>query len=352
MNGEPSRAVDRRGDVSHRARARRYLRPACSIPTTSPAFPTCIRTTTSTRRPAAFRGGSRRTVSGVFGAHVVAFDPGNGDQVANFTLTRDGQFSIAGLAARPSRHPCRTARRRRHRQFLRFVGAGRPDVSAPSSSIVWSWCRAAATAASSKSPSPRDIAERLAMTPQHLVSGLSRTVRLQPDHRDRPRGADGACVRVRATVHRASDRDRRRSALADRRALRGRECQRDGLWRRHTQRVQELHHIRPGRRAPEAKILVRLTSSLDAEGSIAFGRSHLTTTHHAGSGSRGRDGLRAGHRLSARRPACRRTLPGGDEAAPRRLRPRASGTCDNFTTGRRSSRAGRTGTSAAGCGIR
>jgi hypothetical protein len=42
---------------------------------------------------------------GVFGAHVVAFDPGNGDQVANFTLTRDGQFSIAGL--RPGPHVIR-----------------------------------------------------------------------------------------------------------------------------------------------------------------------------------------------------------------------------------------------------
>ena len=42
---------------------------------------------------------------GVFGAHVVAFDPGNGDQIANFTLTRDGQFSIAGL--RPGPHVIR-----------------------------------------------------------------------------------------------------------------------------------------------------------------------------------------------------------------------------------------------------
>jgi hypothetical protein len=42
---------------------------------------------------------------GVFGAHVVAFDPANGDQVANFTLTRDGQFSIAGL--RPGPHVIR-----------------------------------------------------------------------------------------------------------------------------------------------------------------------------------------------------------------------------------------------------
>jgi len=42
---------------------------------------------------------------GVFGAHVVAFDPGNGDQIANFTLTPDGLFSIAGL--RPGPHVIR-----------------------------------------------------------------------------------------------------------------------------------------------------------------------------------------------------------------------------------------------------
>ena len=43
--------------------------------------------------------------NGVFGAHVVAFDPGNGDLVANFTLTHDGRFSIAGL--RPGPHVVR-----------------------------------------------------------------------------------------------------------------------------------------------------------------------------------------------------------------------------------------------------
>jgi matrixin len=42
---------------------------------------------------------------GVFGAHVVAFDIGNGDQIANFTLTPDGRFSIAGL--RPGPHVVR-----------------------------------------------------------------------------------------------------------------------------------------------------------------------------------------------------------------------------------------------------
>jgi hypothetical protein len=39
--------------------------------------------------------------SGVYGAHVVAFDPATGEQVANFTLSSDGLFSIAGLRAGP-----------------------------------------------------------------------------------------------------------------------------------------------------------------------------------------------------------------------------------------------------------
>jgi Matrixin len=40
--------------------------------------------------------------SGVFGAHVVAFDVARGEMVANFSLRADGQFSIAGL--RPGPH--------------------------------------------------------------------------------------------------------------------------------------------------------------------------------------------------------------------------------------------------------
>lgn len=38
---------------------------------------------------------------GVFGAHVVAFDPVTGDQVGNFTLGGKGSFSIAGLRPGP-----------------------------------------------------------------------------------------------------------------------------------------------------------------------------------------------------------------------------------------------------------
>jgi hypothetical protein len=39
--------------------------------------------------------------TGVFGAHVVAIDPGTGEMIANFTLRTDGQFSIAGLRPGP-----------------------------------------------------------------------------------------------------------------------------------------------------------------------------------------------------------------------------------------------------------
>jgi hypothetical protein len=38
---------------------------------------------------------------GLFGAHVVAFDPASGALVANFTLNQQGQFSIAGLSPGP-----------------------------------------------------------------------------------------------------------------------------------------------------------------------------------------------------------------------------------------------------------
>jgi hypothetical protein len=38
---------------------------------------------------------------GLFGAHVVAFDPANGTMVANFALNAQGEFSIAGLQPGP-----------------------------------------------------------------------------------------------------------------------------------------------------------------------------------------------------------------------------------------------------------
>ncbi|HUR35690.1 MAG TPA: matrixin family metalloprotease [Vicinamibacterales bacterium] len=46
-----------------------------------------------------------RSGRGVFGAHIVAFDPRTGEMVGNFSLSTDGQFSIAGL--RPGPHVLR-----------------------------------------------------------------------------------------------------------------------------------------------------------------------------------------------------------------------------------------------------
>lgn len=42
-----------------------------------------------------------RNGRGLFGAHVVAFDPRTGDMVSNFSLDADGQFAIAGLRPGP-----------------------------------------------------------------------------------------------------------------------------------------------------------------------------------------------------------------------------------------------------------
>jgi len=47
------------------------------------------------------RGRVTRNGSGVFGAHVTAFNPATGQIVAGFTLNRDGDFQIAGLAPGP-----------------------------------------------------------------------------------------------------------------------------------------------------------------------------------------------------------------------------------------------------------
>jgi hypothetical protein len=42
-----------------------------------------------------------RSSRGVFGAHIVAFNPRSGALVGNFSLSTDGQFSIAGLQPGP-----------------------------------------------------------------------------------------------------------------------------------------------------------------------------------------------------------------------------------------------------------
>jgi hypothetical protein len=49
----------------------------------------------------AARGRVQRAGAGVFGAHVVAFNPNTGALVGGFTLDRDGSFEIAGLTPGP-----------------------------------------------------------------------------------------------------------------------------------------------------------------------------------------------------------------------------------------------------------
>jgi len=52
-------------------------------------------------RTGSISGRVTKNGQGVFGAHVVAFDPVNGTLVANFTLNSQGAFSIAGLSPGP-----------------------------------------------------------------------------------------------------------------------------------------------------------------------------------------------------------------------------------------------------------
>jgi hypothetical protein len=52
-------------------------------------------------RTGAIRGRVRRDGHGVFGAHVVAFNPETGALIGGFSLTSDGDFEIAGLTPGP-----------------------------------------------------------------------------------------------------------------------------------------------------------------------------------------------------------------------------------------------------------
>ena len=57
---------------------------------------------------AAISGRVTKNGSGLFGAHVVAFNPATGALIGNFALTADGEFSIAGLT--PGPHVLRSSR--------------------------------------------------------------------------------------------------------------------------------------------------------------------------------------------------------------------------------------------------
>ena len=58
-------------------------------------------TTQSRRRLGSISGRVLLNGRGVFGAHVVAYDPSTGALVGSFTLNEDGSFTIAGLAPGP-----------------------------------------------------------------------------------------------------------------------------------------------------------------------------------------------------------------------------------------------------------
>lgn len=75
------------------------------------------------RSTGSISGQVTRDGRGLFGAHVVAFDPANGSQIGNFTLSSDGRFSIAGL--RPGPHLLRVEPLD-DADLESFFGAGEP----------------------------------------------------------------------------------------------------------------------------------------------------------------------------------------------------------------------------------
>lgn len=59
------------------------------------------RNNASSRRLGSISGRVTKTGDGVFGAHIVAFNPGTGALVGGFSLNEDGTFTIAGLEPGP-----------------------------------------------------------------------------------------------------------------------------------------------------------------------------------------------------------------------------------------------------------
>ena len=55
------------------------------------------RTGTGSRRLGSISGKVTKNGAGVFGAHIIAFNPSTGDLIGGFTLNNDGAFTIAGL---------------------------------------------------------------------------------------------------------------------------------------------------------------------------------------------------------------------------------------------------------------
>jgi hypothetical protein len=156
---------------------------------------------------------------------------GTAIRFANFTLTHDGQFSIAGL--RPGPHVIRVEPLddADHRQFLRRVGAGRPDVPTRGTYDQLVSCPVAATAAPSKSRSPHEMSLRsvcLSASAEGCGETRRRPSADQSDHSD---GAFAACdAGDRCSPRRPSGESSSAVICGGcRHSLRGCERQRDSL---------------------------------------------------------------------------------------------------------------------------
>ena len=119
----------------------------------------------------------------MFGAHVVAFDPATGSMVGELHAERAGAVLDRRPVARAARRPRRAARRCGYRQLLRRVADRGHRFPRGVSSIAWSSCRAAATAAGRPSRSCASDARRDLAWPHVVTARATLTRRPRPRSR-------------------------------------------------------------------------------------------------------------------------------------------------------------------------
>ena len=116
--GRPARARFRRGDVSDRAERRSRSPTVCCRPTIAPAISDLYPRGDFDSTASSISGRITKNGSGVFGAHVAAFNLETGEIVGGFTLERAGRLRDRGAPAGRLRRARRTDRRCRSRELL------------------------------------------------------------------------------------------------------------------------------------------------------------------------------------------------------------------------------------------
>ena len=170
-------------------------------------------------------------------------------------------------ASRSSRHSSRATRRRGHRQFLRFVGASRPDLPRGVFRSAGGRAHGAATAAPSKSRSPHEISVRscppsggpVSAGPSRFALSLLLMPAIVSAQTSKRRTELGGDLRWLAGIH-----------FED---VNANETGFGGVTRTVFRSATSFDQVA----CPEVKVIVGLTRALDFEGGLAYGRTHLTT---------------------------------------------------------------------------